>query len=251
MAAVANVIRTQGAADPTRSALINVLSAVGTREAQDAMAELIRSPSHSRELRAEALSALSRVEVPEAFAREAITSLVDDPVQGNNALLALGSIARRYRDSGQQGHFDAIHHELARRLEASKRSAQELSTTLRAVSNSGDSRFFAEVAEYHKHQNPTVRSAAIAAIRHMDDPRAPTALLDLLKQERDRLCLFAILNAIKKLEPSQELFAGLEALLKRKDLDHQVAQRVVELMEAWRKSAGPTLSMVGPLSGSN
>ena len=165
----------KGTPERTANALASALGKTGTPEAQDALADAMKSADTAASTKNEAAISLGLTEKPTTEAKDALAKGAKsaDPELAETSSLALGNLARAAQ--GTPDGDDAVAMLLAR-LEAST-SPAEKALALDALGNSGDPRAVDAILASVGDASSVVRGAAIRALRFVKDERAVNALV--------------------------------------------------------------------------
>jgi hypothetical protein len=199
------------AGSPLHATFLNALSSAGSSSSKQALGEIAKDTSMSRPLRVAALTNLARSPDPTSASVEALGQLVDDPQLGEPAIFGLGSAARRLREGGNAELSAKQGRVLAGLLERAK-DADARVRVLRGISNSGDSSLLGYVAPFLEAKEPTVRQAAVDALRLMADARVDPLLAARLHDVDLSVRVTTLSAAKERPEPRSVLIDALTAL---------------------------------------
>jgi len=170
------------------AAIIGALGEAGSEPAQRALAEILEHAPLDPATREQAAVALALTERPTEAAIDALSRTIDAAPAGelrSAAALALGATAARTAAGGASERGHAIAGELEDRLDLSAANEDDRALFLRALGNAGRARSLAPIAAALAEPSPYVRSAAVEALRFIDDPLAEALVLDHLGSDPD------------------------------------------------------------------
>jgi HEAT repeat protein len=169
----------------TAEAMISALGAAGTEESHGALADLIASKTLKEDTRASAAMSLGLSSPSSPRALEGLTEAVrtTEGSVRDASTLALGNVARQL----QSDHPDLAEGAIAmlgQRLGAAKSNA-EIVVLLRALGNSGDPAVVPHAQSALSNEDPTVRMAAVTALRFVPLPVADELIAQTLASDTD------------------------------------------------------------------
>ena len=214
---------------PARTALLDVLSAAGVAQAQDALAARALDSQRPVVQRAEAAFALGRIALPSPTTVAALTRLADEPDLIAHGLYGLGTAARRLRLAADP-QAEVIATDLAQRLAR----AVDLMTrvhVLRACANAADPALIPAIEPYLAAPEDPVRVAAAEALRWVADPKVDALLIERLAIEAAPRVRDALVGAIGVRPPNSALVSSL-ARVGQADPDSNVRFEVGKALAA-------------------
>lgn len=215
--------------------LVSALGSAGTPEAQLALARVIGDASLPKPLRSRAVMKLGHVDKPEFTSIQVLLDHRHEKRLSGQVFLALGSMGRRFAETGRADQQEEIGKILLAHLKAEEAGTGRVIKPLRALANLGDTRLLGEVKPYLQHTDPRVRAAAISAIQHMRSPELASFMADALKREAQPSVLREILSAMANQPVEPQLSRAVTELLARDQLDEGIRKRAAALMESWSK----------------
>jgi hypothetical protein len=156
--------------------LFGALASVGTLEAQELLASVLRDRKADRGAREDAAMSLSLAENPQREGLDALRSAMRDadPDVAAASTLAAGNVARRLGESDAEAGRDVVTDLLAR-LDASRDPGEQV-LLLRALGNAGDARVLPVADRLLTGAPGLVRRAACDALTFVKDPAADALL---------------------------------------------------------------------------
>jgi hypothetical protein len=214
------------------SFLIDALGAAESETAQHALLRLAESTTAPQSIRERASNGLGRLKHPSA---EVVHALIrwtgEDSPRGTAAIYALGTLARQVRERGQTQLVLQAARALAEGLGRSDSTIRRVHF-LRGIANSGDVSLLSSVRPLLEHSEPSIRGAAVEAVRLMPGAEADRVIAERLQREGDYSALRAAVNATKTRLPSAFLAAALADLTGRTQ-DSQARYRAVLVLTDW------------------
>ncbi|MGO9835078.1 MAG: hypothetical protein ACLP1X_12765 [Polyangiaceae bacterium] len=238
------------AKSPASQFLLEALSSASTPATQTALVGLITQKTDDPTFRSRALLALSRAPRPDAKAVHTFEAMLDKDPFSEQALLSLGTFARRFRDLGDTKAAADIGDLLVGKLGKAQFTLQLLNV-LRAITNSGYVPAIEHVMPYVTDNREEVRAVAVRSFQSMLDPRADRVLADRLQNDSSGDVRIAALAAAKVREVDDSL-AGAVKGVAAEEQDPRVRYRAVELLVAWaqrRSDLRPFLAQVAERDG--
>jgi HEAT repeat protein len=196
----------------TSRTLVGGLTAAGTPEAQSALAAVSRASEVPAETRTGATAGLGLSARPTPEAMKATAKAMDssNAEQHSAGALALGNQIRESKSALPDAAADALSTLLAR-LEGAK-TTDEIALYLDALGNSGDARALPTLLKYVASDHPTIRAAALGALRFIEDPRVDPLLIAGLSMDSAPHVRIVALHAMsqRRIEPfAQAIFTAL------------------------------------------
>jgi hypothetical protein len=177
--AVASVLRGETAGETTKRVL-GALGSAGTKEAQQALAQVLDAAAAASATRRSAASSLGLTKQPTEDSKRALAKAAGSSDAGlaGAATLGLGNLVKRMNEQGSGDPSDAIAM-LIERLAAATDDAERL-LCLDALGNAGDPRALSAIAPYLAHADVKLRATAVEALRFMagTDGQIAAALQD-------------------------------------------------------------------------
>lgn len=193
-------------------ALLDAMATAGTEPAQKALVRVMNEAALSKELRQAAAFAIMRLRLAEPATVAALAVHLKGGELQQYALYGLGTISRRLRENGEPKRAkDALQPVLG---ELDKPLSDPAKVhVLRAIANSGNVIAFERVRRLLSSKEPTLRAAAVDAIRLMDHPDVDNLLSERLASDPDRGVHAATIAAIALRQPSEVLTRALTSAL--------------------------------------
>jgi len=230
---------------PAAAQLLDGLAVAGTDEAQAALVTIVSDATLPPKVRLDAATSLIRVKLLTTDSVAKLESWFADPLLKEHAVFGLGSAARRLREAGQEARSREISDRIVHLLTSAKDDADRV-RCLRGVANSAYSGAIPAVEPLLTAKEFSVRSAAVEALRLMQDPRVdPLVTQRMLKDDDARVRTTAIRVAARR-----GMNATLTAALSQvalNDADVVARQSAVVLLGTWAatdKSLRATLEQV-------
>lgn len=215
--------------------VIGALASAGTESAQAALSEIVSDERVPAGVRADATMAIATAEEPSTRSvntlREASRS--DDREVRSAGALGMGAAAKTLNKSGD-APVDLVEELLARLSSAS--TPEERATLFHALGNSADARILPAVKSALASEGPTVRAAAVSALRLVEDEASDALLSASLLSDPERMVRNAALFAISFRKP-QSFIPTLDAHLKSEPMK-SVRLASVALLGKWRSVTG-------------
>ena len=208
--------------------LIDALGAASCSECQAALIAMV--DSDDRDVGRRALYALVRTPRPGDRAVATMKAILEKKPYDANALLALGSYSRRFRDDGKREQAAELGEILVRRLASAAGSIHVL-TALRAVENSGYAGAVGTVSRFIDDGNDAVRTAAIMALGPIRDPAVDEILAARLRPDSLTATKLSVIEAARVREPSSRLISAIARSYEASSAN--VRQRAVDLLAQW------------------
>lgn len=218
------------AGSPTARRLLEALGAAGTPRAQEALAGLALDPKQAVATRELAAHSLVRSQRPTEASVRALESMLADDRLRQYGLLGLGTYCRELRAGGDPATADAIARRLGDALAAAT-SRTDRVLALRAVANSGHEALLERVRPLLADADPTLRGAAVEALRLMKVPEVDPLITAALGDARASVRR-AALNAAEVREPTSALLAAVSQAA-RASADAGTRKDAVLLLERW------------------
>lgn len=193
-------------ADPVAGVLADALASAGTPAAQAALVQLLGAGEATKR---QAASSLMRVDEPTEASERAVRGLCSDTSYLEFCLYGMGTYARKLRSAGHTARSDALGKTLIDRLVAAAPGVDQ-QVALRGIANSGDRAAFAMVAPLLAHESPSVRSAAVDAIRLMPGADVEKALVERLEHDASTGVRLGVVGAAMARPRSDALSAAVE-----------------------------------------
>lgn len=220
------------AKSPIADTLVEALASSSSPAAQSALVDLMNAKSTAPLERNHIILALSRTPKPSDKSIDAMKSMLSGDPFNDQALLGLGTYARRLRDEGKPEEASAIGQLLVDRLgRASTKTA--LLSVLQAITNSGYDPALPAVVPFMADEREVIRAAAVRAVQSMQDPQADSLLADHLRTDSSSLVQTSALMAAKVREPSDTLTAAVETVATGAS-DPHARYRAVQVLVTWR-----------------
>jgi hypothetical protein len=182
--------------------LIHALELAGNDTAKNVLTEIMSEPSYLFPNRQRSIIGLSRIEDPSQESIETLWQLTnnrgapEDESLANSALMALGTISKNMRESGDDSYRDLSSH-LGANL-AGQDVTRKLAL-LSAMYNSKDPDLLVYAAPELEALQSNVRIAAIEAIASVDSPKSFDLIHNRLQYENDHRVRRALVDGIGKL----------------------------------------------------
>ncbi len=218
------------AGSPTARRLLEAMGAAGSPRAQQALAELALDRKVAVATRELAAHSLVRSPRPTEASVRALESMLADDRLRQYGLLGLGTYCRELRAGGDPAAADAIARRLGDVLAAAT-SRTDRVLALRAVANSGHEALLEPVRPLLTDADPTLRGAAVEALRLMKVPEVEPLITAALGDARPSVRR-AALNAAKVREPTPALLAAVGQAA-RAGADAGTRKDAVLLLERW------------------
>ncbi len=181
-----------------RLAVLDLLAATGGDAAQAALVRTLGSAvARQDEARLAFVQRLVLVDAPnETTSRAVRARLEESRIAGDDEMAyaeahVLGAVAGRLRARGAKTEAKAGVDALAEALDAAKSPAAR-AAYLAALGNAGDPAQVARITKHARHEDPSVRRAAAAALRKTKTPEARSTLLDLAKDTNEEVQVAAL-----------------------------------------------------------
>lgn len=229
---VPDAVREVRAKGPAARTLIDALSAADTPEAVAALTELLQDKTISTDWRAAVSSGLVRADHVSPEAVEALQDTLSEPQLRVYALYGLGTIARRLREDGESSRSEAIVAVLVRELQSSSASVSTVVQPLRGLANAGSASALNAVLPHLKSESETVRGAAVAALRLMDESQVDSLLVEALLNDKKKSVRRAAGEAIALRKPSSVLTTGVQNAV-TSDPDVKLREQLLKLVIDW------------------
>lgn len=219
---------------PAVESLLGGLSAAGTEASQQALLRIAQGKNTPEVVKESAMVSLIRCKDPQPSTTKALTDMLEG--RGDlrvYAIYGLGTMSRNLRDGGNADESKALAAKLTEALEQTK-NRSEKTNILYGIANSGYAGALEAVKPYLSHRDPSLRSAALAAIRLMDRPEVDALIAAGMdpKKEQERTVREAAILAAKPRQPSSIL---AEALSKAALEDEMKSVRfnAIKLLARW------------------
>lgn len=225
--ALAAVLADSPALSPAWNVVAGALGTVGHAEAQDALADLIRTRRGEPEIVSRLVQTLAMVRFPTEQAERVLAELADDPGDGlvrSAALFGLGSMSRRIREMDPE-RAGRIADGLLVRIQPSLPEG-ELEVILKALGNSGSDKALPAFREYSRHQTSSLRAAAAIGLRFVEAAGAERLLIDMLRSDPEDTVRATALLAFSFRRPSR---AALKAHVRAAAKDKSESVRIAAL----------------------
>jgi hypothetical protein len=209
--AVNEAVRRIRAGDPLRDTLIDALGSAGSEAAQSALRDLFADPSSTEDDRQNVILALSLTPKPSDGTTKLLGSLQDDPVYGRQSRYGLG-IAAYHLDADEPARAASIVTGLESRL-ASAGTHQEAMEFLRALGNAAHPSSLGAIKRYLTHDNASVRSAAMNALRRIPGSQADEYLAAALLSDESPGVRLSAATALGYRTSSSALVRALQTTL--------------------------------------
>lgn len=220
-------IRAGSAATP---ALLDALGSASSPEAQDALIELMTSPSTNAKLRSRAGSVLVRTNAPTDRAIGALKALLVKEPFNPKALYGLGTFSRRLRDTGDEKRAGELGEFLVTKLAAAS-TVSSIITMLRSIANSGYAGALPKVMPLLTDKREQVRVDAVRSLQSMKDPRVDGLIAGRVTSDASSAVRISGIQAAQVREPTDSLVRGLLAATSAGD--PHVRYRAVEVLLRW------------------
>jgi len=216
------------ASNGMKTALLDLLAATGTEDAQRALCQLLDDGAANDDAAARMhfVQRTMLIEAPEAETIDYLRQRFEhgraegDVEQELAAAYALGASADNAKTEGARQSGEAATRSLREALSSSSNTA-ERAGLLRAIGNAGDEASVTTVLQHKGDEDDAVRAAAAAALRKTPTPEAQTALLSLAADPVEDVRL-AALDALAIQPQTPELTAELAGALAS---DHAASPR--------------------------
>jgi hypothetical protein len=216
----------------TMKVLCMALNAIGTADAQAALAAAVARRRTDEGALFKLLFALSTVAEPTPAAEGALRDLADRPANPNIAImarLALGSMARRLKETAPPraaAIVDRLMHELA-----AAHAPEAQKPYLLALGNAGSSDMLPALRPFLDDANADLRTAAVGALRFLDSAEAGRLLLHALASDSEAEVRAQAASALEKREVTPEIIAAEKDVLMR---DRSPAVRLAVMANLWK-----------------
>jgi hypothetical protein len=226
--------------------VLDALSMAATPDAVAVLERLTLEEPRPLDERRRAASALARVSRPSRALLDALRGCARDPEVDEFGLMGLGTAARRAREAGDKALADQADEAL--RSELGKGTSRRQADTLLGVANSGGGSLYQAALPFQDSTDPSIREAAIQAIRLMPGPEPTTRLLELLARQ-PLGDLRAALGALRhRTGVSEAAVARVEQLARHESLD--VRLDATRALGAWARSVPAARRALTGLAGS-
>jgi HEAT repeat protein len=206
-----------GASENDKEMLLAALSDANLPEAQTALADLAHDPGVDTPTRSASATHLGLLKnpTPETLARlQNMANNESDPEVKGAATLALGGASRASREADPgSGEKDTSPDLLLQKL-GSAQTPAERRLYIDALGNSGDPRGLPAIQGALTDPDPTLRAAAVSALRFMPGPEIDGLIVATLTRDPEQLVRSAALSTLRSRPASDVLTAGAVAALK-------------------------------------
>jgi hypothetical protein len=230
-------------------ALLDALGSASSPAAQDALIELMTSPSTSAKVRSRAGSVLVRTNAPTDRSIAALKALLAKEPFNPKALYGLGTFSRRLRDAGDEKRAAELGEFLATKLAAAT-TVSPILTTLRAIANSGYGGALPKILPLLTDKREQVRVDAVRSLQSMKDPRVDDLIVARVKSDASNAVRISGIQAAQVREPSDILVRGLLAAATSAE-DPHVRYRAVEVLLRWAPRRSELKAELSRLAGSD
>ncbi len=180
VAALAQRLDDRPADEALAAGLLGVLGAAGTEAAQRALLDQIADPRRALDRRLTAVTAVAQVMEPTPALEEGLRALLAEQSDlGGSALLLLGAVAARVRDSDPARH-ERIVSELEAAASEADREIGERRTAFSALANAAPTKVPAAVESALASDDDLLRAAGAEVLARVGAPAAEARLLSLL-----------------------------------------------------------------------
>jgi hypothetical protein len=229
--AVSKAVRRIKAHSPAADVLIAALGSASSTTAQNALAELSTSKALDPMKRNRVVLALSRTPRPDPKSIDLLESMLKADPFSEQALLGLGSYARRLRDAGSLAQAASIGDILIDTLKSAKATIDILNS-LRAITNSGYVPALPYVSAYLDKGDDGIRAAAVRSLQSMQDESVDGIIAQRIQSDSSSEVRISALGAAKVREPSDLLTRAVQHAAASAD-DAHVRYRAVDLLASW------------------
>lgn len=181
------------------------LTAVGHPEAQDAIAELIRSRRNEPGFITGLIQALSQVRFPTESAEKTLRDIAVGPADehvNTAALFGLGSMARNLKEADPERAERLVDGLIS--LIRPPMTERAMDTILKALGNSGSDKALPVFEEFTKHSSSSLRATAAAGLRFVDSGQADSVLATVLASDAEDSVRTSALFALSFRKPTGE-----------------------------------------------
>jgi len=224
-----------------RASLLDALGAAGTKDAQEALQRVARQSKLPDVVRKKAAYALIRTPRPTGESVDALITLLADKLLRVYAVYGLGTYARRLRESGESAVAERATNQLLALLGTTEASSQRVDV-LRGISNSGDPSAFAAVRSLLADPDPSIRAAAVDALRLMPNAEVDSLVAARMSAEEKSDVRIEALDAAGARQPNEPLPSAVAAVATGA-ADPESRVRAVRVMGKW-VAARPELRKV-------
>ncbi len=233
------------AGSPASRDLIDGLGSAGTTEAQRSLAALALDTKSAIAQRAEAATSLIRTEHPTPESVTAMRALTLDPDLADFGVYGIGTASRHEREDGKPVEADVLAKELVELLRAAKSDGARI-RALRGIANSAYDGAVPSIRPLLKAEQPSVRAAAIEAVRLVKTPLTDELVAQTMTQETSNTVRSAAIRVAAGRAPTDTLVSALSETALRGE-DAVTRQQAVELIANWlpqRQNLRATLEQV-------
>lgn len=212
-------------------ALLDAMATAGTTAAQRVLVGLMNDAALTKDLRQAAAFAILRLRLAEPATVTALAAHLKGGELQQYALYGLGTISRRLRENGEPRRAKDALQPVLDELNKPLSTAAKVHV-LRALANSGNVIALERVRPLLSSNEPTLRAAAVDAIRLMDHPDVEGLLAAKLASDQDRGVQTATIAAIALRPPSETLVDAIVSVLPGA-LTIGLKLRAVEVLGEW------------------
>lgn len=202
------ILAQTSASAPLYHMLARALEAVGSPEAQAALAEVVSARSTEWAVAGSIVPALASVPHPTLQAENLLRSLAqnsDDPRVVSAAVLGLGAMAFHLAET-EPGRADAILDGLLRRLSTAQKENETIDV-LGALGNSASPRALPALMRFASDKSALIRAAAFSGLRRMQSPKVDPILLSALESDPDPYARLEAAASLGHRAPSDDSFS--------------------------------------------
>lgn len=215
---------------PASKSLLDALGSSRTPETQQALAQLAQNVKLAKDLRRQAAFALIRTPHPTPDSVQVLIKNIKDETLRPYAVYGLGTYARRLREVGEVPLSNQASEALLTQLSGSKESDRV--DVLRGIANSGYAPALDRVRPLFLDPDPSIRAAAVGAIRLMPNPEVESLIAARLGADEKQSVRLAALDAAGLREPGDTLVTAVSDVAMNAP-DSQSRARAVRLIEGW------------------
>lgn len=232
--------------ESTAKSLAAALGNGGTKEAQKALADSLRSADVTPGTKAESAVSLGLVAKPTAEAKSALSEAMGSKNAdvAQTAMLALGNLAKADADAQGEAKADDVVPALLAKLDAAQTGAEK-AAVLDALGNAGDVRALDAILAHASSPDTVVRAAAVGALRFIQDERATKGLAAGVFDAAPQVRLAAVAGlGTRPVVPVLEIWKHVLA----KDEDTQVRLAAVRVLARSVNAAGEVEALLAEVA---